>query len=74
MKTFSRTPVFRPKATGTDMAPRAELPIATGTAADFIPPRPSLRTLREAARLCRGCKLWTVGTQTVFGEALRALA
>src|SRR5207247_3684484 len=68
MKTFSRTPVFRPKATGTDMAPRAELPIATGTAADFIPPRPSLRTLREAARLCRGCKLWTVGTQTVFGE------
>jgi uracil-DNA glycosylase len=45
-----------------------ELPIATGSAADFIPPRPSLRTLREAARVCRGCKLWTVGTQTVFGE------
>lgn len=50
------------------MSPRAELPIATGTAADFIPPRPTLQTLREAARLCRGCKLWMVGTQTVFGE------
>ncbi|HEY8176949.1 MAG TPA: UdgX family uracil-DNA binding protein [Gemmatimonadaceae bacterium] len=55
------------------MATRAELPIAPGTAAAFIPPRPSLRTLREAARTCRGCKLWMVGTQTVFGEGpLRA--
>ena len=44
------------------MASRVELPIATGTAEDFIPPRPTLRTLRDAARLCRGCNLWTVGT------------
>src|SRR5438105_8889620 len=51
-----------------DMTSRADLPIITGTAADFIPPRPSLRALREAARVCRGCKLWMVGTQTVFGE------
>jgi uracil-DNA glycosylase family protein len=50
------------------MAARGELPIATGSAADFIPPRPTLAKLREAARFCRGCKLWTVGTQTVFGE------
>src|SRR6266850_2577584 len=50
------------------MATRVELPIATGSATDFIPPRPTLRKLREAARLCRGCKLWMVGTQTVFGE------
>jgi DNA polymerase len=50
------------------MATRAELPITTGSAADYIPPRPSLRTLREAATVCRGCKLWMVGTQTVFGE------
>src|SRR5919204_4856662 len=47
---------------------RTELPIATGTAADFIPPGPTLQTLSEAARVCRGCILWTVGTQTVFGE------
>jgi uracil-DNA glycosylase len=50
------------------MATRGELPVATGSAADFIPPRPTLRTLREAARHCRGCHLWMVGTQTVFGE------
>src|SRR5436190_1761516 len=53
------------------MGMRGDLPIATGSAADFIPPRPTLDTLREAARGCRGCRLWTVGTQTVFGEGPR---
>jgi len=48
--------------------PSRSTPIATGSAADFIPPRPTLRTLREAAARCRGCRLWTIGTQTVFGE------
>src|SRR5918997_1691399 len=43
-------------------------PIATGSAADFIPPRPTLPKLREAARGCRGCDLWVNATQTVFGE------
>ena len=46
-------------------------PIATGSAADFIPPRPTLTKLRAAAAECRGCHLWTVGTQTVFGEGPR---
>ena len=50
------------------MATRVELPIVTGSAADFIPARPTFRTLREAARSCRGCKLFMLGTQTVFGE------
>jgi uracil-DNA glycosylase len=50
------------------MTARAELPLATGSAADFIPARKTLRTLRAAARGCRGCRLWMVGTQTVFGE------
>jgi uracil-DNA glycosylase len=50
------------------MPARPELPIVTGSAADFIPPRPTLAKLREAARGCRGCTLWMVGTQTVFGE------
>ena len=27
-----------------------------------------LRALREAARDCRACDLWKIGTQTVFGE------
>jgi DNA polymerase len=41
---------------------------ATGSAADFIPPKPTLPKLRAAAMTCRGCHLWTLGTQTVFGE------
>jgi DNA polymerase len=44
----------------------------TGSAADFIPPHPTLATLSEAAAHCRGCDLWAVGTQTVFGEGPRA--
>ena len=38
------------------------------SAAEFIPERPSLKTLREAAAGCRGCHLWQAATQTVFGE------
>ena len=40
----------------------------TGSAADFIPPRPTLTKLRAAAKGCRGCDLFKCGTQTVFGE------
>ena len=42
--------------------------VATGSAADFIPPNPTLPKLRVASMTCRGCHLWTLGTQTVFGE------
>jgi uracil-DNA glycosylase len=38
------------------------------SAADFLPEEPTLPALREAAAGCRGCHLWQVGTQTVFGE------
>ena len=41
---------------------------ATGSAADFLPERLSLSALRKAAAGCKGCHLWQVGTQTVFGE------
>jgi DNA polymerase len=41
---------------------------ATGSAANFMPARKTLATLREAAAGCRGCDLYTRGTQTVFGE------
>ena len=41
------------------------------SAADFIPERPTLSKLREAATDCRGCHLWKIGTQTVFGEGGR---
>ena len=38
------------------------------SAADFLPARSTLRSLRNASRDCRGCDLWERGTQTVFGE------
>jgi DNA polymerase len=40
----------------------------TGSAADFLPEHLTLEALREAAKGCRGCHLWQIGTQTVFGE------
>jgi uracil-DNA glycosylase len=41
------------------------------SAADFVPPRPTLKSARDAAKACRGCELWKLGTQTVFGEGPR---
>jgi uracil-DNA glycosylase len=38
------------------------------SAAEYVPERPSLAKLREAAAGCRACHLWELGTQTVFGE------
>lgn len=38
------------------------------SAADFIPPRPTVQRLRAAAEHCHGCHLWKDATQTVFGE------
>jgi DNA polymerase len=40
-------------------------------ATPFLPEKPTLRSLREAAAACRGCHLWRHATQTVFGEGLR---
>jgi DNA polymerase len=42
-----------------------------GSAADFLPEQLSLSALREAAAGCKGCHLWQVGTQTVFGAGAR---
>jgi DNA polymerase len=44
---------------------------STGSAGDFLPEHRTLQTLRDAAAGCRGCELWTRGTQTVFGEGPR---
>ena len=46
------------------MASRKEPSDAT----PFLPPKLSLKTLREAAKDCEGCDLYLAATQTVFGE------
>ena len=38
------------------------------SAAEFVPPTRSLKRLRDAAAVCRGCGLYKDATQTVFGE------
>jgi uracil-DNA glycosylase len=53
-------------------ATRAKSAGGTGSAADFLPERRTLPALRRAAAGCRGCHLWKVGTQTVFGEGARS--
>jgi DNA polymerase len=76
-RTVTRARATRPTAaTASEVAavvahevPRAKPgPDSTGSAADFVPARPTLPALRDAAAGCRGCELWKLGTQTVFGE------
>lgn len=46
--------------------------VRTGiSAVDFLPPRITMTSLREAAQGCRGCPLFRNATQTVFGEGPR---
>src|SRR3954468_12351719 len=56
------------RKTANSMTKRRKTAKPTGSAADFIPPRPTLTKLRAAAEGCRGCDLFKIGTQTVFGE------
>jgi uracil-DNA glycosylase len=60
------SPAHIPTAAEKGRAPADE--VSTGSAGDFMPPIPTLPLLRKAATECRGCRLWTIGTQTVFGE------
>jgi len=39
-------------------------------AAELIPDRPSVDSVRDASKSCRACELWKRGTQTVFGEGI----
>jgi DNA polymerase len=41
---------------------------ADKSAALFLPQEMTLPALRESAAGCKGCDLWQLGTQTVFGE------
>jgi uracil-DNA glycosylase len=45
-----------------------------GSAESYVPERPTLAKLREAASGCRACPLWENATQTVFGEGAATAA
>ena len=47
------------------------MPKPPKSAAELIPDRPSLASVRDAAKACQACDLWKRGTQTVFGEGAR---
>jgi uracil-DNA glycosylase len=55
-------------ASGYPYGEMAQQSLLDETAAPLVPPRPSLKKLREAAAGCKACPLWKTGTQTVFGE------
>jgi DNA polymerase len=40
----------------------------TDSAAELIPDRPTLKSVRAASTDCHACELWKRGTQTVFGD------
>jgi DNA polymerase len=42
------------------------------SALPFLPPRPTLKSMSEAAQGCQGCPLYRHATQAVFGEGRRA--
>jgi uracil-DNA glycosylase family protein len=45
--------------------------VSSPGAAAYLPERPTLKSLREAAAGCRGCHLYRGATQTVFGAGLK---
>jgi len=47
------------------------MPKPPTSAAELIPDRPSLASVRDVAKACQACDLWKRGTQTVFGEGAR---
>lgn len=40
----------------------------TGSAADFMPPNPTIPKMREAVNSCRGCALYMCSTHAVFSD------
>jgi uracil-DNA glycosylase len=44
------------------------------SAAELIPERPTISTVRNASKRCEACDLYKRGTQTVFGEGARRAA
>ena len=53
------------------VSPKAKAKADGPPVPELIPPRPSLKSVRDVARGCRACHLYRHATQTVFGEGPR---
>jgi uracil-DNA glycosylase family protein len=49
----------------------AKAAVAAQTAEMYVPPNPTLTSLRKASMGCKACNLYKRGTQTVFGEGAK---
>ncbi|HVG09784.1 MAG TPA: UdgX family uracil-DNA binding protein [Thermoanaerobaculia bacterium] len=51
-----------------------DIRVSHPSAYEFIPPKPTLTRLWQAAQECRACELYKLGTQAVLGEGPRQAA
>lgn len=63
-----RAPTLRAKLKEAKAPCAAEPAKITGSAADFLPPTPTIPKMREAANGCRGCALYKCSTRAVFSD------
>jgi uracil-DNA glycosylase len=62
---------MKSRSNGRASAPRDEA-LVSHSAADYLPRRRSLESLRQAEQSCQGCELYRRATQAVGGEGPRA--
>src|SRR3954470_20578664 len=63
-----RAPTLRAESRKAKAPCTDELATITGSAADFVPPDPTIGAMREAANACRGCALYKCSTHAVFSD------
>src|SRR4051812_33383930 len=63
-----RAPIPRAKTKQAKAPCTDELATITGSAADFLPPDPTIAGMRDAANRCRGCALYKCSSHAVFSD------
>jgi uracil-DNA glycosylase len=63
-----RAPTLRAKTKQAKAPCTDKVGVITGSAADFMPPNPTIPKMRAAANGCRGCALYMCSTHAVFSD------
>src|SRR5689334_12784328 len=63
-----RAPTLRAKSKQAKAPCTDRVATITGSAADFMPPNPTIPKMRDAANGCRGCALYLCSTHAVFSD------